>query len=420
MSTVTAQKVAFRRYTEWDPAVPVWCITPGLDRCIHRFFDTSPVSPSGRYVGLTRLPFEDRLPGPGDTAQIVVVDLSEGTEQVVAESRGWDTQLGAQVQWGADDTCLVYNDMDPSDWRPYGVILDPFTKDSRRFEHGVYMVSPDGRNAAAPCLLRTARTQAGYGVLVPDTALPRNAGAPADDGVWVTDLASGRSRLVVSLREIVETALDPDEYTGGTFYGFHVKWNPQGTRLMLVLRCLFPAGSPIGRKNNVITMNADGSGIRVAIPASEWGKGGHHPNWCPDGERVLMNIKYHGDEGGMRFVTARYDGSEYGMLTDAVRGSGHPTLHPGGRHILTDAYVGEPVSFGDGTTPIRWVDLREGTERALVRINSVPDYKGVKNELRVDPHPAWDRRYERIVFNAYLGGTRRVLLADLSELIGNR
>ncbi|HRS96487.1 MAG TPA: hypothetical protein P5179_14550, partial [Candidatus Latescibacteria bacterium] len=47
----------FERYRAFSPAVPIWCITPdGLDRCIHRFYDTSPVSPSGRYVALTRLP----------------------------------------------------------------------------------------------------------------------------------------------------------------------------------------------------------------------------------------------------------------------------------------------------------------------------------------------------------------------------
>jgi hypothetical protein len=29
-----------------------------------------------RYLGLTRLPFEDRLPSPGDVAEIVPVDLA--------------------------------------------------------------------------------------------------------------------------------------------------------------------------------------------------------------------------------------------------------------------------------------------------------------------------------------------------------
>ena len=65
----------FPRYTEFDPLVPVWCITPKMDRTYHRFFDTSPFSPSGRYMGLTRMPFEDRMPQPGDAAEVVLVDI---------------------------------------------------------------------------------------------------------------------------------------------------------------------------------------------------------------------------------------------------------------------------------------------------------------------------------------------------------
>lgn len=105
----------FPRYTAFDPLVPVWCVTPNTGRTIHRFFDTSPFSPSGRYLALTRLPFEDRLPQPGDVAEVVRTDLETGEECVVAETQGWDTQLGAQAQWGADDTQLFFNDVGYTD-----------------------------------------------------------------------------------------------------------------------------------------------------------------------------------------------------------------------------------------------------------------------------------------------------------------
>jgi len=165
----------------------------------------------------------------------------------------------------------------------------------------------------------------------------------------------------------------------------------------------------------VVTMNADGSGIAIAIPADRWKPGGHHPNWCPDGETVLVNLNLHGD--GLRFVTARYDGSTLEDAAPGVMGSGHPTLHPDGRHIVTDAYPNEPLAYGDGTTPIRFVDRLAGTESALVRIHVVPPFEGPKKELRVDPHPAWDRAYRRLAFNACPDGTRRVYIADLTEVL---
>jgi len=405
---------AFPRYTRFDPAVPVWCVTPNEGRVIHRFFDTSPFSPSGRYLALTRLPYEDRLPTPGDPAKIVVVDIQTGQERVVAETRGWDTQLGAQAQWGASDAQLFFNDLDTSTWRPYAVAMNPLTGESRRLEGTVYMASPDGRRLASPCLLRTACTQAGYGVVVPPRHIPRNHGASPDDGIYVTDVATGRCHLLVSIAQIVEALGDkmPDE---GDYYAAHVKWSPRGDRLMLVLRFL-PWGG--GRMQpNLVTLKADVSDIDLAIPARTWMKGGHHPNWCPDNQHLMMNLKLDGKT--LRFVRARHDGAGLRPMTEAVCGSGHPTLHPDGRHVLTDAYPGEPVAFGDGTVPIRLVDISTGKETTLVRIRTVPPFRGPKNELRVDPHPAWDRTFRRIAFNACPDGTRRVFVADLSALVSS-
>ena len=130
----------------------------------------------------------------------------------------------------------------------------------------------------------------------------------------------------------------------------------------------------------------------------------------------MMNLRLDGEH--MRFVRAHCDGSGLAPIVDAIPGSGHPTLHPDGRHILTDAYPHEPVAFGDGTVPIRLVDVEAGTERTLVRIQAVPPYSGPRRELRVDPHPAWDRDFRRIAFNGCPDGTRRVYVGDLSGELG--
>jgi hypothetical protein len=415
----------FPTYTNFNPSVPVWCVTPNLKGVIHRFFDSSPFSPSGRYIALTGLPFEDRLPQPGDLAEVILVDLHAGTSHVVARTRGWDTQLGAQVQWGTHDTELYFNDVDPQTWQAFGVKLNPFSGKRQLLEGCIYAISPDGQWSASACLLRIGKTQAGYGVIVPPQLIPPNRGASVDDGIYLTHLPTGKRKLLVSLDEIVRAIQLPlKEYKAGDFYGFHVKWNPQGDRLMFVLRWLprdrrFPLLKRFQKKPklklNLVTLKPDGSDIHLAIPDAEWSKGGHHPNWCPDGETILMNLNLHGD--GLRFVRVKYDGTECEAMTQKLMGSGHPTLHPDEKHILTDAYPHEPVAFGDGTTPLRWVDFDRGEEQTLIRIQTAPSFRGPKGQLRVDPHPAWDRQSRRIAFNACPDGTRRVYVADLSQLL---
>lgn len=414
----------FPAYTEFAPRVPVYCVTPQGSGYIHRYYDSSPISPSGRYLALTRLPFEDRLPSPGDVAEIVVVDLHTGETRTVADTRGWDVQLGAHLQWGADDHTLLYNDLDTRDWVPFGVRLDPASGTSNRLGGTVYSVSPDGRWTVSPCLRRIGVTQRGYGVVVPHRYIPETVGAAPDDGIWLTDLETGDTRLLVSTERIVAEiapALGVVRGRRGDWYGFHVKWNPQGTRIMFVLRWLPRSWLPWKRKKRhgtkqVITLDADGSNARVAVTAERWARGGHHPNWCPDGEHVLMNLNTQGD--GLRFARLTRDGADCETLVPALRGSGHPSLHRDGRYLLTDAYVTEPLAFGDGTAPIRFVDLRTGTDTKLVRIRTRPEAERRTGALRVDPHPAWDRSFTRITFNACPGGARQVFVADLHEALG--
>ncbi|MEO8974251.1 MAG: hypothetical protein ABI552_00615 [Casimicrobiaceae bacterium] len=407
----------FVPYTAFSPQIPVHCVTPGITGVIHRFHDTSPFSPSGRYLAMTRFTFEDRLPEPGTPADVLVVDLETGDIETVAKTLGADTQLGAQVQWGADDRSLYFNDVDPVTWMPFGVRLDPQSGIRRTLSGGIYCISPDGRKSASPCLRRTHRTQAGYGVIVPPAHIPRNRGAACDDGVYLTDTTTGDCRLMVSIANIVEqtfTAVERAMFDGGAFYGFHAKWNPQGTRLMFVLRWLPPVQGP--RLNNVITMNADGSDVHRPITDRHWCRGGHHPNWCPDGEHVLMNLNLCGT--GLRIVSTRYDGADLHALSDTLPGSGHPTMHPDGVHVLTDAYVSEALAFGDGTTPIRWLDLAASTETQLLRIRTQAAFAGPRQELRVDSHPAWDRAFRRFAFNACPAGGRQVFVADMSAIVG--
>lgn len=414
----------FPRYREFDPAVPVWCVTPERDGCIHRFFDTSPVSPSGRYLAVFQLPFEDRQPRPGEAGRVCVIDLETGKDRVVAETCGWEPQVGANVNWGGSDHELFFNDVDTADWRPFAWKLDPLAGKRRRMEGTVYHASPDGRWLISANMTTMRKTQPGYGVVLPEETVRWNVGPAADDGFYLTDTRSGRARLLAPIREMLARAdppvrMDPTERV--EIYGFHSKFNPQGDRLMLSLRW-FPAAD-VPRWNLFkldfysvryawVTMRLDGSEMHCAVGPEQWEKGGHHATWFPDGWRISMNLNI--DRDVMRFVQVNADGTGLSKMRDDLVGSGHPTVHPDGRHLLTDSYTWEGLAYGDGTIPLRWIDLETGAERRIVRINTKQPAED--SVLRIDPHPAWDRSWRYVTFNAFIGGTRRVFMADMAGL----
>ncbi|MCP4640355.1 MAG: hypothetical protein GY851_07985, partial [bacterium] len=165
---------SFPAYLDFDPKVPVHCLTPNRLGCIHRFFDTSPISPSGRYVAVFQLPFEDRRPNPGDTGNVCVVDLETGEDRVVAETCGWEPQMGANINWGATDNELFFNDVDTATWQPFAWKLNPLTGDRQKMAGTVYHASPDGRWLISSNMTTMRKTQPGYGVCIPDDTARRN------------------------------------------------------------------------------------------------------------------------------------------------------------------------------------------------------------------------------------------------------
>jgi hypothetical protein len=381
-------------------------------RVIHRFFDTSPISPSGRFIALIRFGDESRSVRPGDVSDIVLVDLKSGQERVIAQTHGFELQLGAQVQWGSTDKELFFADVDIATWKSRTILINPRTGKRRELDGPLFMVSPDGKQICGHDMTTARFAQVGYGVVVPDDKAPRVVGPSATNGVYVTDVSSGKSRLVATSAAIfaVLSLLVPIERPQSyEFYVFQVKWNPQGTRLMISYQW-----APVGggdRRRAVLTMLPDGSDIRVALRPEQWARGGHHICWMADGEHISMNLNVD-EEPGIELVSFKYDGTELKTIYDP--GSGHPSQHPKGLPlIVTDAYPGEPVTTKPGTVPIRLINLRTQTEMNVAEV-----YVSTQGgEFRIDPHPAWDRSGRYVVFNGYVGGTRNVWMIDLGDLV---
>lgn len=415
----------FPRYADFDPAVPVWCVTPDRKGCIHRFFDSSPVSPSGRYLAVFQLPFENRQPEPGESGTVCVIDLTTGDLKEVATTCGWEPQMGANLNWGATDHELFFNDVDTGTWTPFAWKVDVLTGQRQRMSGTVYHASPDGKWLVSANMRSMIRTQPGYGVQVPLEEIPLNLGPVDHDGFYLTDTETGQTRLFASVQELMERADPPVQLEvpeSYQIYGFHSKFNPQSDWLMLSLRA-FPAS--FGNVTDMfslghgdvrfawITLPLDKSDVHCPVGPEQWVKGGHHATWFPDGKRISMNLNLNRD--GLRFVQVDAGGGNFGPMRDDIAGSGHPTVHPDGRHLLTDTYTWRDLAFGDGTIPLRWIDLQTGEEQCLVRVNTAqPASEGV---LRVDPHPAWDRSSRFVAFNGYVGGGRRVFLADLGDIL---
>jgi len=393
--------------------IPIRKVASG--KIIHRFHDTSPISPSGKYIALFRIPFEDHYPEAGDVGEVVLIDMATGKETVIERSFGWEMQVGANVQWGATDHELFYNQVDTSTWKAYTILHDPIRKTSRKWEGATFMVTPDGKQTASHNMINSVNAQSGYGVILPEKFRNKNSGVVNNDGLFVTDVKSGKTKMIASIKRIFDEAKpgigidDPENYE---IYTFKAMWNSQGTRLMTCLIIKPKTGGP--RKVALVTIKPDGTDIRTAVTTKQYSKGGHHMAWMPDGDHFSMNLEVDSTKNGLELITAKYDGTE--MKTVFSPGSGHPSFHPKGLPlIITDAYNHEKsVAKGDGIVPIRLMNTKTGKEILLanVRVPSVKD-----NSFRMDAHPTWDRTGRYVIFNGYDDNNRGVYIADLQKTI---
>ena len=397
---MSQREAQFVPYTTHEPACAVVAVTPPAEAHMHTYYDVCPWSPSGRYLACLRLPFEAREPAPEDRAELCLIDLPGRTLRPVWETAGWGFQTAAHQAWGRTDRFLYFNDK--RDDLPVGVRLDLATGQAAYLDGPVWQIHPDETFAISTCLIRGRLTQSGYGVTVrPEHQWVNAVPAAADDGLYRVELATGRQTLLVKLTDVWEVLPDRDDLEGAVLYAFHCKFNPPGDRILLVVRARFGDGRflPI-----LTACRADGSGLRAIVGHRLWRRGGHHPIWHPNGRQVLMNLTP-GDQG-MRFCLIDAETGELEVLTGDPPGSGHPSISPDQRCLLTDD---TREAGGVRTAAIRLVDLVRGSWRDLCRAES-PAVGG--SPLRRDAHPVWDRAGRRVCFLAAPSGKRQLFIAD--------
>lgn len=421
----------FKKYRPESSLTPVYQVTPDSGFYMHTFFDVCPWSPSGKYLAVTKLPFQGRKPVLGDIAEVALVDLENQTIRNIYKTKAWSFQLGANIQWGADDRYLYTNDV--INYVAVCVRIDIETGETVAYAGPKYDVDRKGSAVIGSRMELLNATQYGYGIPDDASGFPVYACSESEneDGLWYTSLQDNRKELLFSYGDIRRSISEKATYENGVFYFFHSKFNSEANRIMQVVRCLIPGKK--GRNSSLFTFDKSRKKIFESVDMDSWEQkgpigGGNHPNWHPDGEHIVMNLvpAWEGDKM-MRFCMFKYDGSERKVLSRNILGSGHPSVEPTTRYLITDAYPHQEWATSEnGEVPIRLIDIKNDREETICRIfTDFAGKAGLKNykvkeggsHFKLDPHPAWSRDYKKICFNGAPLGNRQVFISDLQNVL---
>jgi hypothetical protein len=388
-------------------ADPVRPVTAGPRHHFFGYYDKSPWNASGRRLLGHEAGFNDRAPGAGDSVAIGLIDPAGGRPfERLTESRAWNWQQGAMLQWhpAQPDNVFVHNDR--RDDRFVGVVRDIAKGELAVIDRPIYAILPDGRTAFSVDFARLAVHRPGYGYAGgrdPHAGDPQ----PAGDGIQRIDLATGRADVIVTLAQLAALAPKPS-MEGAWHYVNHIQPSRSGALIAFFHVWHRDAKSWEVR---LYTCRADGSDLRCLLDTGFVS----HYDWRDD-DTILVWANRPGAHA--RFLLLSH---QAGATTapspafqvfagDTLREDGHCTFSPDGRWVLNDTYP-------DGHQKRTLMLLRaDGTRRVDVARLLSPKARWW-GEIRCDLHPRWSRDGRQVCIDSVHEGSRQMYVVDVGSIV---
>ncbi|MBD2846644.1 hypothetical protein IDH44_15700 [Paenibacillus sp. IB182496] len=403
------------------------------------YYDTPAWSGDDRLHLCHRVRFFDRLPQPGDEAELGVLDVEKGVFTRLAVTTAWNFQQGAMLQWHPQDPSgrVLFNMRTAPD-RAVGAMLRLDNGELRRFGRPIANVDPCGRWALSVDFARMYNFRPGYGYAgLRDPHVAETA--PACDGIFRIDLETGAEQLVLSLARLAELTGAARHAPGARLLVNHVTFNPDGSRFVCLVRHEpLTAGGSWGTA--IVTANADGTDlcllagygyashyywrdpahllIHAALPRAQVSAGTPGP-----ASRAAGDMRIEREPGAAEDVeeTAAQDGLY--VLQDRTGHcvqvdpafflrDGHCSYSPDGARVLYDSYPDE--------RGYRHLYVYEPAARAGVRFASCYSDPVADGDYRCDLHPRWSRSGARVSFDSTHEGVRAIYVAEMPRQRGLR
>ncbi|MEX3669225.1 hypothetical protein AB3X82_13620 [Paraburkholderia phenoliruptrix] len=405
----------------------------------HHFFgyyNKSVWDRTGRYVLGNEVAMRDAPLVPELLAAVGYFDVQENESFFpIDTTTAWNWQMGCQLQWldGEAGRKVIYNTRtgDLSARYPgFGAtVFDIDSGKKTALCMPVYVCSPDSRYALCVDYRRLYVTHEtiGYSEHGGPFALQL---APADDGIYRLDLATGEPALIVSYDDL-RRFHHVESMERAIHWVSHIEINPASSRVLFLHRWTERTADETCFLHRLITMNPDGSDMRLlecsdhplpqladdfdpsAVGTFDYEKSEYqisHPLWQDDSHIVVWgphagSIHYHlyedSDNGRVEVI-----GRE--LLTE----NGHMSFSPvDTRWLVSDTYPDSQTN----TRILFLYDMHEGLRYEIGEFYAPPD---LKKENRCDLHPRWNRDGLAVCIDSVHEGARQMYVIDVSQITG--
>ena len=252
-------------------------ITNGPKHHLFGFHDLVQTNAKGDLALTLEIDDISHPPLPGESCLSGIVPAGGGEFIPVHKTHTWNYPQGARQQWIGESDLFVCNDRDEnnklvcrvSDARERHVVETlPFpvhclnAQTRKTFGLNYDRIHACGGYGYTPGLLQKC---------------PRKINdIPDDDGIFIGDLDSRKSELLVSIVQVAACGEIKPVRTGYPHYLTHLMLNPSGRRIAFLHRYRVPDG---GETTRLMTIGVDGAGLRCLAKGSL-----SHFTWISDDE----------------------------------------------------------------------------------------------------------------------------------------
>ena len=356
----------------------------------------------------------------------------EDTFVKIGETTTWNWQMGCQLQWLEADGKkeIIYNVRSADSVGPYpdfgACVFDVDTGENRILPLPVYVVAPNGEYALCVDYSRfqvTHRT-IGYSATKNEPSLEL---APADDGIWQMDLASGNARLLISLQQLRNHQPLPSMDLA-IHWVTHLEVAPNSSRFLFIHRWTERVEDETCFLHRLYTTASDGSDLRLlectdhplpqlaadfdadSVGTFDYEKSEYqisHPMWKDSSSVILWgphegSIHYHLYDDGT--------GAAEIVGGDTLLENGHMTYSRDGRWILTDTYP-------DTKTNVRLLLLYNVVSDHCYSIGEFYTPPDLGKHNRCDLHPRFSRDDQFVTIDSVHEGSRQQYIIDVASLV---
>lgn len=309
----------------------------------------------------------------------------------ISETSLWSWQQGCMLQWNPlyPDSQVYFNTLVDN---KHGSVLFDVEQEKviREFRRPIYSISPKGNIASSINFRRVAEYRPGYGYkkFSEQKIFPN---VPDDDGIFLIDLETNKSELVLSIKELADYSNHEVPH-----YINHVRFSPDGERFLF-----FHIAEGVGDKRIISFYLYDINKKKLEL--LEASRSVSHFCWRNETEIFTSEI------GGGKAHFFLYD-----LKTKTKKEVELPDIgdiHPMFLSADPDRLILDTKPDVNRDQHLFMFNFRENKLEHLGKYE-IP--KGYEDAVRCDLHPRWDRQGEFVSIDTVHNHLRSMTLVQLT------